>query len=119
MQEKNNRNVSFSFSPLFSFLLYAITSQNFLNASLGYSVFLSCLERITLFVKKVYQGKENKSSDSVIFVSETKNESGSYFGDNELSASETLSFSGNSLPPDYMEQLKNLYAGVGSKILSE
>lgn len=64
------------------------------------------------------QEKENSSSDSVIFVGESKNESGSsFFGDNELSASETSSFSCDLLPPDYTEQLKKLYAGIGSMFL--
>lgn len=73
--------------------------------------------KMSSFVAVEEKENENKSSDSVIFVSETKNESDSNFADNELSASEASNLSCNSLPPDYMEQLKNLYAGVGSKIL--
>lgn len=64
------------------------------------------------------QKEEDQTSDSIVFISETKNDSGSYFGDDELSATETSSFSCES-PPDYTEQLKKLYSGVGSMILQK
>lgn len=77
----------------------------------------SCIYVDTEYNSK--QKKNDKSSESIIFVCETKNDSNSYFGDDEYdatSASETSSLLES--PPDYTEQLIKLYAGEGSMLLN-